>query len=299
MLKDFFMDLLKTQGMKIDFNGNLFEENQPVFLAENRGYNYGDGLFETLRVIRGKIIFWEDHYNRLTSGMELLQMQIPNYWSKAYLQSRILDLITQNKLNDQPVRVKINVHRDASGLYKPHHHKIKYLIRTSPLGSDSYTKKGNDYRLGVFETHRISSGNLSNLKNTNKLINVLGSIYAEKIGMDNCLLLNDKGNPVETLNGNIFIVKGNSIITPPLSDGSLDGITRRKIIALAAQTTYQLKQATISFTDLKNAEEIWITNTIVGIQPITHYDKRTYENKVGEEFIDLLNVRVQKEIERD
>lgn len=285
--------------MKIDFNGKLIEENQPIFEAENRGYNYGDGLFETLRVIQGKIIFWENHYNRLTSGMETLQMNPPDYWSKDYLESRILDLITENKLKDQPVRVKINVHRDASGLYKPHHHKIKYLIRTSALGSDSYTKKNNDYVLGVFKTHRISSSILSNLKNTNKLINVLGSIYADEIGVDNCLLLNDKGNPVEALNGNIFIVKGDTITTPPLSDGSLDGITRKKIITLVAQTDYDLKQTTLSLSDLKNAEEIWITNTIVGIQPITQYDKRTYGNKVGEEFIDLLNAEVQKEIKQN
>jgi len=281
--------------MKIDYNGIYFEEKQPIFLAENRGYNYGDGLFETMRVIQGKLFFLENHYARLIAGMKLLEMDIPDYFSKPYLQSRILNLIEQNKLTGQPVRVKINVHRDASGLYKPDLHKINYLIRTSVLADSEYTKTDNAYRIEIFKAHRISTSVLSNLKNTNKLINVLGSIYAERIGVDNCLLLNDKGNPVEALNGNLFVVNDNIIKTPPLSDGCLDGITRKIIIDIVEKTTYQFEEASVSITDLRNADEIWVTNTIVGIQPVIQFDQRFYENKIAEQFIDLLNHEVQKD----
>lgn len=282
--------------MKIDFNGNLFEENQPIFSAGNRGYNYGDGLFETMRVIQGEIVFWQDHYDRLTAGMNLLQMQIPDYWSKCYLQSQIINLIEENKLSSQPVRVKLNVHRDAAGLYSPNHHHIKYLIRTLPLSEAIYTQKNEPYSVEVFKTHRIASGVLSNLKNTSKLINVLGSIYAEKNGFDNCLLLNEQGSVVEALNGNVFLIKDNYIKTPPLSDGSLAGITRKKIKELVEQTTFQIEQTSVSVADLLIADEIWITNSIVGIQPVTQYNQRSYKNIIAHHFIDLLNKEVQKEV---
>src|SRR5699024_444958 len=214
----------------IDFNGKFIKENQAVIFPENRGYNYGDGIFETLRVVDKKIIFWKDHYQRLISAMELLQLKIPSYFSKDYLENRILKLIKQNNLQNQPLRVKINIDRKAKGFYTPIAQDIDYMIRIEKLNTSIYSINSKKYTVGIYKDHKVSSDLLSTLKTTNKLVNVLGSIYATKNAYDNCFLFNDKENIIEALNGNLFCVFENQIKTPPLSEGCLNGITRKKII---------------------------------------------------------------------
>jgi branched-chain amino acid aminotransferase len=120
------------------------------------------------------------------------------------------------------------------------------------------------------------------LKSSNRLLNVLSSIFAKENDLDNCVLLNEQKNIVEFSNANLFLVQGNHIRTPQLSDGCIKGISRKKVIEiLETHTEYTLEETSISSFDLQKADEVFLTNAIIGVQSVTHYRKKKYATEVG------------------
>lgn len=274
----------------VNFEGNILEEQEVNISLNNRSFNYADGIFETIRVINGTVMFWEDHYFRLMSSMRILRMNIPMEFSPEFLEEQILQLIEKNGLSNRPTKVKINVFRKEGGLYRPTTREVSYFIRTFELENPFYTINDADYEVELFKDHYLTSGLLSTLKSTNKIINVLASIYAEENDYQNCLLVNEKKSVVEGINGNLFVVKGNTIKTAPLEEGCLNGITRKKLIEVIDKLDdFTLEEAAVSPFELQKADELFLTNVITGIQPITKYRKKTFENKVAKQLLAKLN----------
>ncbi|SFW25791.1 aminotransferase class IV [Cellulophaga fucicola] len=274
----------------INFNGELLENNALFLNEENRGLRYGDSLFESIRVVNGKIYFWEDHYLRLMASMRILRMEIPMNFTMEYLEEKILETIEASQLQNSAVRIRITVYRDNGGLYLPTTNNISYIIEAKALENPFYVHKDGAYEVELFKDHYVNTGLLSTLKSNNRIINVLGSIYANENGYDNCLLLNNAKQVVEALNGNLFLVKGSVIKTPPLKDGCLNGITRKKLIAsLEKLENYTLEEASISPFELQKADELFVTNAITGIQSITKYRKKEFSNEVAKDLLGKLN----------
>ena len=278
----------------VNFNGTLHDSSSNLLSLENRGYAYGDALFETIKVVHGKVLFWEDHYFRLMSSMRILRMEIPMNFTMEFLESEILKTVEVNELMKSAVRVRINVHRDAEGKYTPSTNAIGYNIITERLTSDFYVLSEAPYVIELFKDFYVAPGLLSTLKTNNKSINVLGSIFAKENGFDNCLLLNTDKTVVEALNGNLFVVKDNVIKTPPLSEGCLKGIMRKQIIELVKKLEgYTLEETPISPFELQKADELFITNIIVGIQPITTYRKKDFTSHVSKMLLEKLNIAIR------
>jgi len=284
---------LNFQGFffMVNFCGEILSKDALYLNQENRGLRYGDALFETIRVINGKVVFWEDHYLRLMASMRILRMQIPMNFTMEFLESQILKTILSNKLNNTPgVRTRLTVFRNNGGLYLPNNNDVSYIIEVNALSFPSFTNDKQAYEVELFKDFYVNADMLSTLKTNNKVINVVGSIYAEENGYDNCLLLNGNKQVVEALNGNIFIVNGNIIKTPPKKDGCLNGIIRKKLIAIiTAHKDYVIEEASISAFELQKADELFITNSIVGIQPITKYRKKEFKINIAENLLKELN----------
>jgi len=278
----------------INYNGKMIAQEDASLSIDNRGYHYGDSLFETLRVVHGKLMFWEDHYFRLMASMRILRMEIPMSFSPEFLEEEILSCVKENGLEDQSVRVKINVHRLPGGLYLPQQREIGYMISTSLLDTPFYISDEDAYEVELYKDHYVASGLLSTLKTNNRIVNVLGSIYAEENDYDNCLLLNEKKSVLEALNGNIFLVKGNSIKTPPLSDGCLNGIVRKNLISIIGKIEdFDLKEESISPFELQKADELFVTNSIMGIKSITKYRKKMYNFATANNLRAKLNTQAR------
>src|SRR5690606_195609 len=253
----------------INFNG-ILQDNHPALSIENRGYKFGDALFETLKVVHGTILFWEDHYFRLMASMRILRMEIPMEFTMEFLETEILKTIESNALTMATARVRFNVHRKDGGKYLPAEHNIDYAIVVERLDADFYTFNENQYSIELFKDHYVSPGLLSTLKTNNKIINILASIFADENGYENCLLLNTQKQVVEAVNGNLFIVKDNVIKTPPLQDGCLKGIMRKQVMeVIGSLENYELDETSISPFELQKADELFLTNVIMGIQPIS------------------------------
>jgi branched-chain amino acid aminotransferase len=278
----------------INFNGTILDEHKAAISVSNRGLNYGDTIFETLRVGAGKIYFWEDHYFRLMASMRILRMEIPMNFTQEYLEKQVLTTIEANGSLTASYRVKILVWRQQGGLYSPTTNEIKFSITSSDLQHPFYLLNQAHYEVELFKDHYITSGLLSTLKTNNKIINVLGSIYAKENGYDNCLLLNEKKQIVEALNGNLFLVKGDTIKTPPLKDGCLKGIMRKQLLTiLASMHDYDLEEVSISPFELQKADEMFVTNVVGGIQSITKYRKKEYTNAIAKELLGKLNTKAR------
>lgn len=278
----------------IHLNGELVSEYSAKLSISNRGFQYGDALFETIRVINNKIMFWEAHYFRLMSSMRILRMEIPTDFSPEKLAQFILELIENNGLNQKPVKVKFNVFRDADGLYLPNQMKVGYLISAKPITTSFFVKSTNYCEVELYKDYYITSGLLSTLKTNNKITQILASIFAEENGYDNCLMVNDQKSVIETTNGNIFLVKDNKIKTPPLSDGCLNGIIRKQLIEIMNELNdIEIEEESISPFELQKADELFYTNAIQGIVSINKYRKKEYITDFADQLIGKLNAKAR------
>ncbi len=278
----------------VNFNGKLVPKSETLLKADNRGLSYGDAVFETIRVSTGTVFFWEDHYFRLMASMRILRMEIPMSFTLEFLEEEIHKTIQSISEENKTFRIKILVWRKTGGTYGPITNDIDYLISCEPLDSPFYTLNEVFYEVELFKDHYITSGLLSTLKSNNKIINVLGSIFAKENEYHNCLLLNEHKQVVEALNGNIFLVNGTTIKTPPLENGCLNGILRKQLIAICDQVSgYTLEEASISPFELQKADEMFITNVITGILPVSKYRKKEYTSTVARGLIGKLNAKAR------
>lgn len=283
--------------MKINYNGTFFNSDESLISIENRAFKYGDAVFDTTKYTHQKLLFWEEHYLRLMAAMRILRMDIPMNFTMEFLENEVLRLIEENDLKNSPVRVRISVFRKEGGFYTPTTNQVSYLIDLQELTSPFYQFSETPYEVELFKDFYIQPDLLANVKHTNRVINVVGGVFAQENDYQNCLLLNTQKNVVSALNGNLFLVEGSTLKTPPLTDGCLNGITRKIILKLLDKITdFQVLETSISPFELQKADELFITNSIVGIQPITQYRKKTYTHWVAQNLIGKLNTAVRLEM---
>ena len=274
----------------VNINGNIVKSSDANLFIENRGFTYGDSIFETIKV-NNKPLFWESHYFRLMSSMRILRMEIPMSFTPEFLENEIMTLIRSLNSKSKSYRVKFYVYRKYGGFYTPKSSKIEYMISATNLEHDLYYSDDSEYEIELFKDYLIAPNLLSSLKTNNKVLNVVGSIFAKENNYENCLLLNTNKNIIEALNGNVFLVKDKIIKTPPISDGCLKGVLRNEIIKIINQSeNYDIDESSISPFELQKADEIFITNVIQGINSVTKYRKKIYTRNLSKELIKKLNL---------
>ena len=271
----------------INLNGDsILQEN---VLTQNRAFLYGDAVFETVKIVKGKILFLEDHYFRLMASMRILRMEIPMDFTMEFFEDQVLSTVSNNGF-EQSARARITVYRNDGGYYLPTTNTISYLIHTSPLENQFFVFENKECEVDLYKDFYISKQLISSLKTTNKVIHVTASIYADENGYNNCIMLNDSKNVVEVLQGNLFMLQGNKLITPPVTEGCINGIMRKQVLALAKKIEgLEVVEDVISPFDLQKADELFYTNVIKGIQSITKYRKKEYTNEIAKELVEQLN----------
>lgn len=269
----------------LNYNGRIVAFDDVNITPDNRAYKYGDSVFETIKVINGKLVFWEDHYFRLMASMRMLRMKIPMNFTLEYLEEEILKTISINNQNNS--RVRLSITRKDGGFYTPTTNEIDYLIDCREIKS----KTKNSYKVDLFKDFYLYSGHLSTIKTNNKLIHTLASIFAKENELDNCILLNERKGIVEATNASLFLIKGTLIKTPLLTEGCLKGIARQKVIQIIKSSgDYQIEEAIISPFEIQKADEVFITNSIIGIQPVTNYRKKVFSTAVSNKLAMSLNI---------
>lgn len=272
----------------INFNGTI-ESSEANLLTQNRAFLYGDAVFETVKIVNSKILFFEDHYFRLMSSMRIVRMEIPMNFTLEYLEDQILTLAKAKKIEDSS-RARITVYRNDGGYYLPQTNAVSFLINVDSLDEKQYSIIRKEYIVDLYTDFYVAKQLLSSIKTTNKILNTTASIYASENDLDNCLLLNDNKNVVEAIQGNLFMLRGNTLTTPPVSEGCLNGVMRKQMLKLAKTIeNIQVEEEVISPFDLQKADELFITNVIKGIQPITKYRKKEFSTDFSMLMVHKLN----------
>ena len=271
----------------INYNGNFKDQSLDHF--NNRGFLFGDSVFETIKVVNNKIIYWEEHYLRLMSSMRILRIEIPSLYNPDFFEEEIRK--TNLKIDSFFTgRVRLTIFRREGGLYLPDYNDPIFVINSQKTDQKLFDVNLQSYKVDLFKDYQIQSNLISNLKTNNRVINVIGSIYAKENDLDNCILLNDQKFVSEFLNGNIFIVKDSQVITPTISSGCLNGVMRNKIIELINKlTNLEIEEKNFSPYELISSDEIWVSNSISGIIPVTEYRRKKFSNKVAITIINYLN----------
>jgi branched-chain amino acid aminotransferase len=269
------------------YNGTLVEsDEEPILL--NRGFLFGDAIFETMKIVKNKILFFEDHYFRLMSSMRIARMQIPMEFTMEFCEELILSFVKQRELTNS--RVRMTVFRDNGGLYQPEKKSVSYILTAENIENPSYSLSSQPFEIDLYKDNFCSKQLLSTIKSNNKLLHVLASIYAQENDLDSCILLNTDKNVAEAISGNLFMVIQNKIITPPITDGCLNGVMRKQISAeIIKSSDFTFEERSISPFELQSANELFITNVVTGIQPITKYRKKEYGTEISRYLIEKMN----------
>ncbi|MDO6429699.1 aminotransferase class IV [Flavitalea sp. BT771] len=254
----------------IIFNGSFFPSGTPLLTADNQGFRYGDGLFETIRVKEGRILLSDHHFQRLFNGSHLLGLKglTPDQLSAA-----ILDLCERNG-HAISARVRLTVFRGDAG---QEHGAANYIIQSWHLERPSeLNEKG--LILGVFPTGRKSCDAFANIKSNNYLLYSMAGQYAVRHGWDDCLVLNSLGRVADSSIANLFYVQGGTIYTPSLSEGCVAGVMRRWLIESLPAAGFRVEERPVAPEDLILAEEVFVSNAIRGVRWVRSFGGVTYGN---------------------
>ena len=282
----------------INLNGEIVSNNSATLSVFNRGLAYGDAIFETVRVNGNTILFWEDHYFRLMASMRIMRMRIPMEFTLEYLEKQILDTVASHGLpKTQSLRIKLTVYRDSQGLYTPTENKTGFFISIKKINNPFYTLNNIEtekYEVELFKDHHVAADLLSTLKTNNRAINILSGIYAKENDFENTLLLNTDKKVIEASNGNLFLIKGTTIKTPPSKDGCISGVLRKQLLRILEKNVdLTIEEASISPFELQKADELFVTNVIGGITSISKFRKKKFDNTVTKKVLNLLNIDVR------
>jgi len=281
---------------KYIYNGEIVTARDLVDIAfSNRAFKFGDALFETIRYSNKNILFLTDHVLRLKLSMPILKMKIPSYFSFDYFLNKISELIYANQLQDKNARIRMTVFRQGSGAYYPSTNEVDFIMEAEELETTYYLLPERGLVVDLFKDTLKPINRLSNLKTGNALIYVLASINSDFLRTDDCFILNEKGHICEATSSNVFAVKGNMVMTPPLTEGCVSGILRNQIKKIAEENKLLFIEKPFTSHTLIDADEVFITNTIQGPQWIRQFQSKIYEKKkITQLFIETLNQMISK-----
>jgi branched-subunit amino acid aminotransferase/4-amino-4-deoxychorismate lyase len=269
-------------------NGKYYSANENVLSCQNRGFCYGDALFETIHCLGTQPQFFELHWARLIKGMGILKMIPGDDFGLVNIKKCIEKLLNKNRIF-KGARIRLTLFRDAEGYYTPGKDTISWLVETSVLQQEQYTLNTKGLIIDIFDGLHKPVNILSNLKTTNALLYILAGIYRREKGFDECLILNQYGRIAESISSNVFAAYGNTIITPPLSEGCIEGTMRQTILKIAKDMGYKTEERGLLEKNLLEAEEVFLTNAIKGIQWIGAYKERRYYNFIARKLSAKLN----------
>ncbi len=276
----------------INYNGDLYPESQPVLTGSNRAFRYGDGLFETMRVIKGELKFADFHAERLQGGMQALKIDGYAELDAYFLKEKSIELMRRNQIGGN-ARVRLTIFRDGDGLYTPMSNKFGYALEASALDNPYYQNNDRGLIVDIFDEVTKPINILSSQKTCNSLIYVLAGIFKTQNGLDEAFILNQNGFLCEATSANVFVVYEKQLYTPALSEGCVAGVMRRVVMNLAEENNIPLIEAQINPAIMNEAEEVFVTNATSGIQWVMGYDKKRYFNEISRFLIEKLNFLIK------
>lgn len=246
---------------------------------DNRSFRYGDGCFETMKMVKGKLLFHQYHFERLFRSLERLKLRFSQNIDSNELLRQINELAESNG-HSGFARIRFTIYRQVEKTQKIGN-KAGYLIET--MAGDEATKHFNEQglQLGIYKDVQKSCDLFSAIKSNNYLPYTMAKIWANEQQFDDSIVCNSFGRVADSTIANIFIVDDGIIKTPPLSEGCISGVMRRHLMACFKSEDLPFKEEPITIDQLLNAAEVFLTNAIIGIKWVAKIDKSEYTNVIS------------------
>ncbi|RYG14978.1 MAG: 4-amino-4-deoxychorismate lyase [Chitinophagaceae bacterium] len=268
-------------------NEEFVNAEQPVLKSTNRGFKFGDGIFESMRMCNGKLQFAELHADRLRAAMKAIKLDGYALFDDYFLKQKTAELARKNKFNGN-VRFRLSIYRDGEGLYTPLSNKAAYVLESAALTSANYELNQKGLIIDVYDEITKPINKLSNYKTTNALLYVMAGLYQKQHRLDEAIILNQNGFLCESTSSNVFVLYENQIYTPAISEGCVAGVMRSVVLNLAKMNDIPLIEAQISPEILKAAEEVFVTNASAGVRWVMGYGKKRYFNEMAKTITSFL-----------
>jgi branched-chain amino acid aminotransferase len=278
----------------VNNNGKVLPANAPVIDAGSRAFLYGDGLFESIRIINGRPINLKGHMQRIFKGAELLKIRIPIHLNEEVFKEKILELLELSEIT-KGGKCRLSLDRMSGGSYKPTSNEATYFIEVWPQDDNEFQLNYKGLEIDIYRDIKLQYSVLSPFKTKNGLIKVMAALAAEESGLDDFVLQNDKGNIIESTSCNLFIVSNGVLYTPGLQEGCLAGTMRMQIINIAIQNGIRVYECSVLPHNLLSADEVFLTNAVSGLKWVGGYRTKRYMNNTSRRLVMLLNAFWSKE----
>ena len=273
---------------KVCLNGVFVDQEDQCLHVSNRAFRYGDGFFESIRLVNGKPIFLSEHFKRLTSAFNFFGFDLPESLVFNKLKEGIGQLAAQNGVLAGG-KARLIVWRKPGGLYGATGRGVEFLLECESIEPNGFQLNPKGLTVDIYEELSINPAPQSHYKTTNAIPYVKASNWVADHGLDDAMMLDVDGNIAEATSSNLFLLIGEKLVTPDLEFGGLKGTMRATVIDLVSRSNINLDLAKIRPDDLEQAEEMFLTNASSGVRWVGAFKKKRYYNRLSKQLIGLLN----------
>ena len=277
-----------THSEFILYDGKFFPAGSLLISADNRCFRYGEGLFETMLLQNNRIGLWDLHMERLHHGMELLQLKKDSLGTSDRLLHHILQLVKLN-LQVEAARIRLQVFRGNGDLKQVGNSSTHYIVQTYPLLHPSPVRE-KALVAGIHPHIRKSCDLYAQIKSCNYLPYTLAALQAKEMGWDECFVLNQFERISDASVANVFWIRDNEIYTPPLSEGPVAGVMRRFLLENAKNAGWNVHEMPLDRLNLQQADEVFVTNAVKGIQPVQRIADKVYGSTVTNKLMQITHL---------
>lgn len=275
--------------MLVYWNERFVNRQTASIPIDNRSFRYGDGFFETIKVVNGTIPLWNYHAQRLFSTLDALQFERQNYLTPNQLNDTIIQLVNKNQ-HQKIARVRLTIYRGEGGIYDQINHKPNILIQSWELNEANNTLNENGLVIGWYEGGFKAADALANFKTNSYLLYVLAAMHVKQQHWNDALVLNHNNNICDATIANIWTIKDGIIYTPPLADGPVAGTMRKYLLDHLAGAGFEVREQSLTLNDLNVADECFLSNAIYGLRWVKQFGGKTYTSALTERvFVVLVN----------
>ncbi|MBC2596366.1 branched-chain-amino-acid transaminase [Ruficoccus amylovorans] len=284
--------------MKIYINGKFYGRDEAKVSVFDHGFLYGDGIFEGIRVYGSNVFELDEHLKRLEYSAKAIMLEMP--WTRQEVSDAVCETCRQSGVTDGYIRLIVTRGAGALGLSPKTCHDPQLIIIADQIQLYAPEVYENGLKIITSATRRNSPAALPPMvKSLNYLNNILAKIEASNLGYQEAIMLNNEGYVAECTGDNIFVLQGGKLYTPPVSSGSLTGITRQVVVNIAAELGVPLVETALTRYDLWVAEEMFLTGSAAEIIGVVEVDHRKISNgkpgPVTGKFLQAFRERVTRD----
>lgn len=272
----------------VNNNGKLLPISSPTIQNGSRGFLYGDGLFESIRIIDGKPINVHGHYDRVVKGANALKLRIPVYFTADFVKNKIEELIQKNGIQGGG-RCRLSIERSSGGGFLPEVNELFFYLEAYDYKENYFVLNSKGIEIDIYRSIKKQKNFLSSFKTKNGLMYIMAALEAQEKKLDDYIIINELDEVVEATSSNLFMVSNGVLYTPEIKDGCVAGTMRKQIIEIAKINRIHVYECSVTPQNLLTADEILLTNAIRGVNWVSGYRTKTYTNSFASKLVNLLN----------